>query len=705
MISKKYSPFTPARNLTLPLTNLKGVGPRRAELLARKGLHTILDLLYFTPIRYEDRTRITPIHRIKEGERVLAKGRVTQGKEERFPKSRKRLFRIRIVDGKKSLELLWFRYKKPHLLRYARPGTELMAFGTLGVNGGKRQMIHPEIILLNHQGSFDACGFYAVYSHIQEISNKTLRTIIRAALDQYGPDLMDPVPEGLLARFGLPGLRESIEAVHFPTGEASMKELCQSETIAHKRLLFDKFFYTMMTMAYRKEARKKTTIPVSRRPENMISQAEGFFHFTLTSDQLRAVEAIASDLSSGRPMNRLLIGDVGTGKTAVAAVAAYIIVQNKRQAAIMAPTQILARQHMDFFSGLPDQMGFRPVLMTGDLKRPEREAAYSKIKSGRYNLVLGTHALVQEGLVFADLGLAVVDEQHRFGVRQRTLMDRKGNDPHNLVMTATPIPRSLAIAIYGDTDVSMMREFPEGHIPVRTLIVSEEQKRWALEELTGRMSRGQQAFVLCPVIEETEEMDLKSAQEMERRLRKILCPPFRVGLIHGRLSPGQKETVMRDFRDGRIDLLVGTTVIEVGVHVPNATVMIIEHPERFGLAQLHQLRGRVGRGREGGICLLMISNNLPESVVSRIRILTESHDGSEIAQKDLMLRGHGEFTGTKQSGVGELDMMEMMREQDLLLKAKEAAHGLIRDDPELSRHENRLLRIMMESVSGINLSP
>ena len=688
----------------MPLTNLKGVGPKRAALLARKGLHTILDLLYFIPVRYEDRTKILPIHRLKDGDQALTKGRVTYGKEERFPGGRKRLFKIIIRDGKNGLELLWFQYRKPYLIRYARPGSELMVFGSLRVHGGKRQMIHPEITLLHNQGSHDPCGFYPVYSHVQEISPRILRSIIKTAIDHSKEDLIDPVPERLLIRYGLPGLKESIEAVHFPPRDTSMGKLVRSETMAHKRLIFDNFFYAMLAIAYRKTARKRMTIPVSPRPENMTAEVERFLHFSLTSAQLKAVEEIASDLSSGRPMNRLLMGDVGTGKTAVAAVAAYIIVQNKRQAAIMAPTQVLARQHMDFFSGLPSQMGFRPVLLTGDLKESEREKCYSKIKSGDYNLVVGTHSLIQERLGFADLGLAVIDEQHRFGVRQRTLMDQKGNHPHILVMTATPIPRSLAIAFYGDMDISMIREFPKGHVPVRTLIVDEKKKRWAFEELKKRMSMGQQAFVICPVIDESEENDLKSAREMEDRLKKILCPPFRIGIIHGRLSFEEKESVMGSFRKGKIDLLVGTTVMEVGVHVPNATVMIIEHPERFGLAQLHQLRGRVGRGKEGGICMLMISGKLPEDALSRLKILAENHDGFEIAQKDLMLRGHGEIAGTRQSGFGELDIAEIIREQDMLFKVKGLVHELIKEDPELLLHENRLLRIMMESIWGVNLS-
>ena len=397
-------------------------------------------------------------------------------------------------------------------------------------------------------------------------------------------------------------------------------------------------------------------------------------------------------------MNRLLLGDVGCGKTVVAAVAAFLTIHNRRQVAIMVPTQVLANQHMEFFSSLSAKMGSRPALLSGRLKKTKRRDIYDKIRNGWYNLIIGTHSLIQEEVSFSDLGLVIIDEQHRFGVRQRALMDKKGKNPHQLVMTATPIPRTLAITLYGDMDISMIKQYPEGHRPVVTHLIEEGQKRWVFETLKQRMSEGQQAFVICPVIEGTEDLDLKSTQEMAEQLRKILTPPFKIGLIHGRLFPEEREKTMDNFRKGYINLLVGTTVIEVGIHVPRATVMIIEHPERFGLAQLHQLRGRVGRGSQEGICILMLSNEIPERAIPRLKTLAESHDGFDIAQKDLELRGHGEFTGMKQAGMGELDLFEMIREQDLLVEAKREAQRLIEADPELYHPENLQLKLMMETV-------
>jgi len=367
---------------------------------------------------------------------------------------------------------------------------------------------------------------------------------------------------------------------------------------------------------------------------------------------------------------------VGCGKTAVAAVAAYVTILNHWQVAIMVPTQILARQHHSYFSSLSRWMGFRPVLLTGAMKKSERLKVYERIRRGEYNLIIGTQALIQEGLSFARLGLVIIDEQHRFGVRQRALLDKKGANPHLLVMSATPIPRTLAMTVYADLDISLIKEYPQGHQAVVTQLVNGKEKRRVLTELNQRMAGGQQAIVICPVIEGSEDADLKNALEMHAKLKEIFSPRFRIGLIHGRLASEEKDRVMERFREGLLDLIVATTVIEVGVHAPGATVMVVEHPERFGLAQLHQLRGRVGRGDERGLCLLMLSEALSEKALARLKVLEETSDGFEIAEKDLEMRGHGELTGLRQAGAGELDFREMIREPELLMAAKREAGRL-----------------------------
>jgi len=686
--------------LVQPLTCLKGVGPKKASLLARKGLLTILDLLYFRPIRYEDRTRITPIKDAPEGSSALVTGKVVYGREERFPRSRKRLFRIGVQEKGHPLELLWFHYRRPQLTGLARPGNQILAYGAIQRNGGKRRMLHPEVrILTGPESDLDSqLGFYPVYSGTPGISQHAFRSLVKSALDCYLPTLIDPIPPEVRKRLKLPHLAEALRNVHLPPKESSLDELNQCRTPFLNRLLFDRYLLLMLAMVFRKALRRKRSIPPFSVPSNRIRHLQGYFPFNFTRDQTRTIMDIIADVRSGRPMSRLVLGDVGCGKTVVAAVAAHLAVLNHVQVAVMVPTQVLANQHFGTFSALSEQLGLRPVLVTSDLTGRKRGEIYRGIKRGDYNLVIGTHSLIQKGVSFAKLGFVVIDEQQRFGVRERALLDRKGTNPHVLVMTATPIPRTLAITLYGDMDVSVIKEFPKGHKPVSTRLVTEKEKRAVFELLKQRLASGQQAFVICPVVEGSEDTDLKDATEMAAKLKKLLQPPYRVGLVHGRMPAEHKERTMDAFRKGSIDLLVGTTVVEVGVHVPNATLMIVEHPERFGLAQLHQLRGRVGRGAERGICLLITSDRLSEKARTRLNVLVANHDGFEVAQKDLEMRGQGEVVGTKQAGIGELDYAEIMRAPELLLQAREEAERLIESDPDLALSRHAFLKDMVASI-------
>jgi ATP-dependent DNA helicase RecG len=698
MISRKDAYLKQIQQLSLPLSCLRSIGPKRSALFARKGLHTILDLLFFIPFLYEDRRRITPISDALEGIPALFRGKVVYGREERFYPARKRLFKILIRDGKAGLELVWFNYRRPFLTRLAAQGTELLVYGPVRINRGHKQVIHPETTVIGPGGSGGAPGFHPVYSSIDGIPASTLRSAISAALEKHLSALVDPLPADMIHRLGLPSLRESIRHVHRPPKECSIEQLNQHRTAYHRRLLFDRFFLVMLTIAFRKKKREKGHGFLFSIPQDLMDKISGFFGFHLTSHQEKAVSDIVKDLTSGNPMNRLVLGDVGCGKTAVAAAAAYISTLNMAQVAIMAPTQILASQHLEYFKDLPEKMGFRPVLLTSGLRKGEREKIHGKIKHGEVNLVIGTQSLIQEDLVFSRLGLVIIDEQHRFGVRERALMDRKGENPHQLVMTATPIPRTLAMTIYGDMDVSWISGYPEGRLPVATRLIGASEKRKVLEELSSRLSHGQQAFVICPVIEESEETDLKNAMEMADKLEKIFSPRFTVGLVHGRLPQDERENIMNRFREGAVSLLVGTTVVEVGVHVPKATVMIIEHPERFGLAQLHQLRGRVGRGSDQGVCFLMLPGTASEKAASRLEILVKTQDGPEIAQKDLELRGHGELIGMRQAGLGELDLADLMKEPELLSRAGEEARRLIDTDPELIKPQHQLLKTFVDHV-------
>jgi len=695
-MKKRDSHIVKNTGLTLPLTSLKGIGAQRARLFAQKNIHTILDLLFFTPVRYEDRTKIVPINILKQGDRALVKGTLVSGKEQRFYPSRKSLFKILIKDRQGSLELIWFNYRKQQLNAFVNPGQKLIAYGETSINRGHLQMIHPEIFIATDSEINDILGIYPMYSSVKGISPNMLRKTVRNPLKEYIAYIVDPVPEKITKALSLPDLRSAVKYVHFPPEKSSIERLNQSDTPFHRRLLFDRFFLVMITIAYRAKARAAKKGKIYSISPHFTESVKAMFPFALTSHQVQATKDIIKDLSNGRPMNRILMGDVGCGKTAVAAIAALLTVQNTMQAAIMAPTQFLARQHMDYFANLSKKAPFKPALLAGKLRAAEQRKIYNGIEKGEYNLIIGTQALLQEKLTFYKLGLVVIDEQHRFGVRERVLMEQKGDNPHLLVMTATPIPRTLAITIYGDMQISAIKQYPEGHVPVSTYIVRQKQKRGAFDLLKQKISLGHQAFVICPVIEGSEESDLKNAIEMAEKLRKIA--PFRVGLVHGRMTPEEREKIMTDFRNGRIDLLVGTTVLEVGIHVPKATVMIIEQPERFGLAQLHQLRGRVGRGSKNGTCLLMVSDTLSDMALSRLKTLAETADGFKIAEKDFQLRRHGEITGLRQSGAGELDINEIAREPQLLSSAKREAENLINLDPELSHPENKTLKQLVESV-------
>ncbi len=607
------------------------------------------------------------------------------------------MFRIGIRDATAGLELVWFNYRKPYLSKLAKE-SQLLAYGSVTMNRGYRQMIHPEIRVVKEGRRVEGMGFHPIYPMIDGIPPSLLRSAVKRALEEYLPSLRDPLPADLILRQGFSGLRESIQNAHQPLTELSIEDLLAGTTPFHRRLLFDRFFLVLLTMAFRKKSREKGTRFRFSIHEKLGDAVAKFFPFRLTPDQERAIGDIITDFKSGKPMNRLLIGDVGCGKTAVAAVAAFLCTTNGAQAALMSPTQLLASQHMDYFASLSAKAGFRPVLLTSRLKKADRERIYEQVATGQHNLIIGTQSLIREDLVFSRLGLVIIDEQHRFGVRERALMDRKGNNPHQLIMTATPIPRTLAMTLYADLDISWIKGYPEGHRPVVTRIVEETEKRQVLDELTVRLSRGEQAMVICPVIQGSEETDLKNATQMTDRLRKILSPGYKVGMVHGRLSPEERELVMDRFRKGWTHLLVGTTVIEVGVHIPKATIMIIEHPERFGLAQLHQLRGRVGRGTEQGICFLMLPGTAMEKARERLEFLAHHQDGAEIAQKDLELRGHGEFIGTRQTGVGDLDIGEVLGEPELWSRAREEAQRLVDSDPELLFPENQVLRAFVDEM-------
>ena len=687
-------------SLNRPLTCLKGIGPKRARLLARKGLKSVLDLLFFLPIRYEDRTLLLPISKARPGHSLWIKGKVKSSREMRPLRKGKGLFRVVLEDEGDVCELLWFHYRKPHLETLCRKGETLMAYGQANQGRAGMQMIHPHVVRGGHEDEKRVLGYFPVYGSVEGIAGQLIRSAIVGVLEDYGDLIEDVLPGELVERMGLPLLKDALKGIHLPGEDLSIDALNRGRTDFHRRLLFDRFFHLMLQMALRKKERSRNKAPVLRISPRLINKFQECLPFTLTGDQMRVIKEIKADLSLYLPMNRLVLGDVGCGKTVVAAAAIYGTVSNHFQAAVMAPTQILAQQHYEYFSSMPSGLGLKPVLLTGTWRGIERQRIYEGIAQGEYNLIVGTQALLQEGLSFSRLGLVVIDEQQRFGVRQRACLRRKGEAPHVLVMTATPIPRSLAMIIYGDMDISIIRQYPEGHVPVKTYMVKEEKRTEVYEGMKKRMLDGEQCLVICPVIEGPEEEDLHNAEAVFERMKKIFSDGFRVGLIHGRMPPDEKESAMAKFRRGDMDLLVGTTVVEVGVHAPGATVLAVEHPERFGLAQLHQLRGRVGRGGGRGLCLFMVPEHIGDGALQRIKVLVETSDGFEIAKKDLEMRGQGELMGLRQAGSGEMDVMEFMEEPELLMGAKRAAEDILESDPELKDPDHILLRKIAKGATN-----
>ena len=698
MHQPKQHPLKQARVLTRPLTEIRGVGPKRAACFAGRGVRTVLDLLFFTPVRYQDRSRFTPAHELREGEPALVHGVVISGGEVRPGRGRRPVYRILLSVEGGIVEFVWFHFRKAHLDGWSRPGTELMAYGGVSRTGRRPCMAHPEVYVSGKGSRPHPPGIHPVYASVEGVPDRVVRSAIQEALDRYAPRIDDPVPRDMLEERGLPSLAQALAHTHQPPDDVSLERIQRLDTPARKRMLFDRFLLVLLALGTLRERRARRRAPVCRVPQGRLEEMVSRFPFQLTPDQAAAVQDVARDLASGRAMNRIVMGDVACGKTAVAAAAAHLCVRNGLQTAVMAPTRLLAEQHLATFSALAERLALRPVLFSGALRAGERRRVLERIRTGEANVGVGTHALVQDAPAFHRLGLAVIDEQQRFGVRDRARLTDQEDNPHLLVLTATPIPRTLARILHGDMDITRIHRHPEGRNPVITRIVGEEEKRELVSTLAKALAAGRQGIVVCPAVASSEDSELKSVEEMARGLERLYAPRFRVGAIHGRLPSEQRMEVMERFRKGRIQLLVATTVIEVGMHVPNATVMVVEHPERFGLAQLHQLRGRIGRGTVQGTCYLVCPPGLSNAARARLEALVDTSDGFEIAEKDLALRGQGELTGVRQAGVGELDLEEVTNHPECFREAREAAEALLARDPALQEPRHASLGRLVQAV-------
>jgi ATP-dependent DNA helicase RecG len=683
-----------------PVQFLKGIGPRRSEMLAAHGIVHVGDLLDYIPFRYEDRTQFRPIPSLKEGEYCLIRGEVRNVGNVDTRRRGFSIFEMLVSDGRGSVRVKFF--NQPYLRRVYLPGIRLILYGQVKqdpYSRGAPVLMNPECEILEEEKnglSVHSGRVVPIYRRLGDLRTRTLRQIMAGLIDAFPIEITDAVPSYLCRQLKLLPKSKAVQQIHFPKlrgttpeeREREMDLLNSGLSPAHKRFIFEELFQLQVGIALVRENRVRH---VKERKfdlgGNVREAIKKILPFHPTEAQKRALREIAEDICSPHPMSRLLQGDVGSGKTIVAAQAAIIAVENGCQVAVMAPTEILAEQHYFYFRRLFAPVGYAIDLLKGSLPQKEKRQVQERIRAGDTQIVIGTHALVQQDVEFRKLSLAVIDEQHRFGVVQRKILKEKGHLPDVLVMTATPIPRSLALTLYGDLDISIIDQLPPGRKPIETVWYEEEDRRKAYESIRRTVDAGHQVYVVYPLVEESEKSDLRAATEMAEHLAKDVFPDLSIGLLHGRMKSAEKEQTMQAFSEGKIPVLVATTVIEVGVDVSNATLMVIEHSERFGLAQLHQLRGRVGRGAVQSSCILVGSvRNNPEAK-RRMEIMCETNDGFRISEVDLELRGPGEMIGTRQSGVPAFKYANLVRDRQALEIARIESERFLkllrtRPDPE-----------------------
>jgi len=686
-VEEKEKAKRKAGALSQPIQFVKGVGPRIAKKLEKKGIRTIEDGLYFLPRRYEDRRVIKKISEIQVGKVETVLAEVLLAGTVLYKGTRKRVFEVIVGDGTGNLTLKWFHGREEYLRGRFKKGRRVIVSGEVRLFKYQKEIHHPDMEIADHTEDepLHFKRIVPIYSEPEGLYQKTIRTIMKGLVDNYADGLTSPIPGDILRRRMLMDFGEAIRQVHFPPEDAPLEQFNLHRSDAHRRIVFDEFFFLQLGLALRRSAVKGEQGIPFQILHGYTGRLLQSLDFRLTPAQARVLSEIEEDMRHPHPMNRLLQGDVGSGKTIVALMAALIAVENGYQAAFMVPTEILAEQHYLNIRRIIAPLGLRAVLLTSSVKGSEREGILRAIASGEEHIIIGTHALIQEHVHFHRLGLVVIDEQHKFGVIQRATLRRKGTNPDVLVMTATPIPRTLALTLYGDLAISVIDEFPPGRVPVETRLHYERSRPKVYELVKEEIRRGRQAFLVYPLVEESDKMDLLDATRMADHLRKDVFPEFRVGLIHGRMRGEEKEEVMVKFRDGEIDILVATTVIEVGIDIPNASLILVEHAERFGLPQLHQLRGRIGRGKHPSKCLLLAQYRRSEEARRRLKVMEETTDGFRIAEEDLTIRGPGDFLGTRQSGLPDFRVANILRDGKILNEARQEAFSLVERDPDLSQ--------------------
>ncbi len=685
--------------LDTPIQYAKGIGPRLAVLFNKLNIHTFEDLLYHLPFRYLDRRSLNSMDRVEIGKNQCLLGEVQAAGELRLGRGPRHVFEVVISDGKGHLLAKWFHYNRKFFERRFKKGERFLFFGEVSFFRGEKQMVHPEVKPLHEfvdeEALQDYLGLVPVYSSTEGLIQGQIRKAVKGVLQDLPERWGEIFPEDVLARLNLPSWEAALRHLHQAPELADATALLQGKTPFHRRLIFEELFFLQLGLQLRRRN---------------AGRLEGFFHearvelrnrllaslpFELTRSQVQASEQIALRMCRPDPMNLLLQGDVGSGKTLVSLLACLLAVENKFQAVLMVPTEILAEQHFKNFKHWLEPLGIPVFLLTASTKSSERKNVLAGLQQGLPGLTLGTHALLEEEVRFQNLSLVVVDEQHRFGVRQRLQLMGKGRCPDILVMTATPIPRSLSMTLYGDLDLCVMTDLPRGRKPIATRVMREKDRSKLYDFVRKKLAEGRQAYFVFPLIEESEKLDLQDATRAYGKLQQEF-EDFRVGMIHGRMKALEKEAIMGAFKAGEIQVLVATTVIEVGIDVPNASLMIVEHAERFGLSQLHQLRGRVGRGSEKSYCILATGCANSELARARLQVMERYSDGFSIAEEDLKIRGPGDFLGTRQSGLPELRVANLVKDMALLEAAQNEAKSLLDRDPLLQEESHWKIRQVLQ---------
>ena len=667
---------------------VKGVGPNRVVLLNKLGIYTLQDLITYYPRDYEDRSKPKLINEVQDGEEALIEGYVISKMLELKVRKNLVIYKLIIRDETGPCTITW--YNQPYLKKMFTVGNKYSFYGKIIKKNTRVEMTSP--VYDSEQTNKNTGKIIPIYPSTYKMPQTTLRQVIENGLNEVEDELKETIPEYLRKEYNLLNINNAIRNIHFPQEFSDFKK-------ARTRLVFEELLGMQLALLKLKTQYTQEKEGIKFDENVKISTVINDLPFNLTKAQLRVLEEIDNNMESPKTMNRLLQGDVGSGKTIVSVIAAYKAVKSGYQAAVMAPTAILATQHLESFTEVLDKYGIKCELLTSSVTKKKKEEILERLQLGEIDILIGTHAILEDNVIFKNLGLVVTDEQHRFGVRQRSTIAAKGNNPDVLVMTATPIPRTLALILYGDLDISIIDELPPNRKKIETFAVTKSMTERVNNFVKKQILEGRQAYIVCPLVEENEEIDANSVVELAEEYKNNTFKEFRVEYIHGKMRPKEKDEIMQRFKDGEIDILISTTVIEVGVNVPNSSIMIVENAERFGLAQLHQLRGRVGRGDYQSYCILKYNIN-SDVVRQRMKIMQDTNNGFIIAEKDLELRGSGEFFGTKQHGLPEFKIANLFEDMPILQNVQALAVRIINEDPELVLEKNKELKVIVDSKFG-----